>query len=390
MNRKIEENVQKIIYRLRRSNAKVEKKDVKNILLIRLDVLGDMIITIPVIREIRRAYPKANITFVCNKAMYNLIEPLPYIDEIIPYEKIKLGKHNFERLIVSAYKFARKNLCTKEYQLALVPTYPAQLDERLMISFARARQRVFYYKDEETRQSWIPELAVPVEQGFCSMMERHFYLLRALGMEIENDDLEIKTTIKDKTCVDKLFEHEGLAAADDRLKAVFSLATSCIHRDWPVERYAEVARWLQSEYGAVIILLGGKSDPPEYRNFFVQNVADVYDFAGKTTIRQSAEIMSRANLYIGGDTGTMHMAAVYKLQGVVITKDFGGGTAGELQIELFSPWKSPLHIIKPDEPIVPCGSECLVFHKQHCILNVSVAAVKSELRNIIEACRRVE
>ena len=62
-------------------------KEIKKILIVRLDSLGDMVLSTPFIREIRRTYPHAHISLVVRKDVQELFELCPYINEIYGYEQ---------------------------------------------------------------------------------------------------------------------------------------------------------------------------------------------------------------------------------------------------------------------------------------------------------------
>lgn len=90
MNPIIEEFVCNAAYKINKCHSQYNES-VKNILVIRTDVLGDMVITVPFFRELRRAYPDSHITLVCNQSIYNLVEIVPYVDKILTIQQIREG-----------------------------------------------------------------------------------------------------------------------------------------------------------------------------------------------------------------------------------------------------------------------------------------------------------
>ena len=88
MNPIIEEFVCNAAYKINKYHSQ-HNGSVKNILVIRTDVLGDMVITVPFFRELRRAYPDSHITLVCNQSIYNLVETMPYVDKILTVQQIR-------------------------------------------------------------------------------------------------------------------------------------------------------------------------------------------------------------------------------------------------------------------------------------------------------------
>lgn len=384
MNPIIEEFICNAAYKFNKCHSQ-HGENVKSILVIRTDVLGDMVITIPFFRELRRAYPDSHITLVCNQSIYNLVEPMPYVDKILTVQQIRGGKHLFERRVLGAYKFAKKYLRDKVYDLAINPTYPAYYpEERIMISFAKAKRRVMYVQDEKTGEVTLTETDYCVSQGIKHVIDRTFDLLEALGHRIENDDLELFTTEEDVRYISSLFAECGIR--ENSLKAVVCMSSGSGDKDWGADRFAEVAKWLHQSYCAEIILLGDKKRTEAYGKEFLQICPKAHNFIGRTTLRQVVEIMRRSDLHIGGDTGTLHIAVACDMKGVAIYKDWvGAHIQGGLAHETFRPWKSDIKVIQPKSPLPGCEDMCHVFHRPHCIRQVSAEEVIEELDKILKA-----
>ena len=99
---------------------------VKKILIVRLDEIGDMVLTTPFLRELRRNYPKAEITLVVKPAVYNLVELCPYVDIIKKFSKVN-GRWAVFQNINLAKKFVYNEL-EQDYDLAIVPRFDSDLD----------------------------------------------------------------------------------------------------------------------------------------------------------------------------------------------------------------------------------------------------------------------
>ena len=78
----------KLIIFLEKKTPVSESKEIKKILIVRLDELGDMVLSTPFIREMRRAFPQADISMVVKNDLYELFELCPYVNEIYGYERV--------------------------------------------------------------------------------------------------------------------------------------------------------------------------------------------------------------------------------------------------------------------------------------------------------------
>lgn len=169
--------------------------------------------------------------------------------------------------------------------------------------------------------------------------------------------------------------------SDKAVKVVICLSTGAKFRDWPAERYAYVAKWLVKCKNAEIILVGDMKTAGEYGNVF-KKIFDseyVHNFIGVTTMRQLSEVLRRSDFYLGGDTGTMHLAAANKLSGVVITKDWEGA---DVPNKLYHEKTYLFKFLKPKKSLLGCENGCL-SSEPHCILQITAEDVIAEIEKII-------
>lgn len=382
MNEKIENIVFKGIRGCRKLSRKRFASDkIEKILVLRIDHLGDMVCTIPFIRELRKNYPNAEIDLLCSAEVYNYVELNPYVNKIIKYSKPEIKKHVFERTIMFMYRFAREHFKDNYYDIVFTPECPTPATTRILAHFIRAKKVVSfviedaYFKVTDTKFS---RKIFPVRHTVENCLD----LLTAVQGKWNNDELEIWADDNDKRIVDELLAEIGVS--EDRLKVVMFISTSADYKDWAVENYAKVAEALIEKYHAQIILLGAKSDTYEKGKVFMKLVPKAYNLIGRTTIRQTGVIIKKADVYLGGDTGTLHLAAACKINGVVITKDYEGacGSVGSA-MDRFYPWHAPIMIMRPNHPLAGCEKECMKTYA-HCINQITPDEVFQELSNIIE------
>jgi ADP-heptose:LPS heptosyltransferase len=96
---------------------------------------------------------------------------------------------------------------------------------------------------------------------------------------------------------------------DSDVVVILNPATSWITKNWPSEYYAVLANLLIKNHKAKIILLGAPSDMQLVNNIMSGISQPVINLAGKTNLKELAAIVQNSNLFIGGDTGPLHIAA---------------------------------------------------------------------------------
>lgn len=360
---------------------KKKDKTIKSVLIIRYDHLGDMVCTTPFLRGVRESYSEAQITLICSPEVYNYIEYTPFVDEIITYNPIISGKHIFERNIWQIRNFIKEKFLDREFDIAFVPRFPDSPTERIfaylldtvkVLSYVPCNDGV--YISDTTVESNAYEV--------CHEVMRGINLLTAAGGHLSDSELGLWVTEDDQRKAAELFSQNEILASD--LCVVVCLSTSANAKNWDVKKYAEVCRGLQTRYDAQIILLGAKSDTWDLGVAFCKLVDNVHNFIGKTTIRQTCAVMQMSDVYIGGDTGTMHLAAAVKIPGVVITKDYiGAAPKYGAALERFAPWQSEIQIIRPKQPLPGCEVYCAAG-EAHCINQIMPNEVMYALEKIIE------
>lgn len=192
------------------------RQPLRKILVVRLDEIGDMVLTTPFLRELRRNYPYAEITLVVKPAVYNLVELCPYIDKINIFTKAN-GRWAVFQNINRAKKFAYKEL-EQDYDLAIVPRFDSDLDYMAgaIAFYTGASRRIGYApwvlprksKSDAGLEGFYTDF-VPARKGVCHEVERNLDILRYLGCGIENTSLELWIDKHDKQVAKKLLSTRG-------------------------------------------------------------------------------------------------------------------------------------------------------------------------------------
>lgn len=367
---------------------------VENILIVRLDVIGDMILTSGFIREVRRNFPQARITLVVSPLVYPIVELCPYVNEILIFNERFFNSHfngkNFFILLEKLAIFCRENLWRKHFSIAFSPQWGSEnLAGLLMCWLSGARERVGYgtnpceswlgkpAPEESERDNFLLTRNIVTPKSAVAEIEKHFYLLEAVGLEVnqmhtelwfgEADILQACELLKDipPTCK----------------KILLGLGAGYPSRKYPVEKCLVALKELANK-NLVFVIVGGKSEL-EDANFIEQNLprGKVLNLVGKTTLRETEAIISQMDFYLGNDSGVMHMAAAAQIPCIVLYReaadkeDFLPGVFSESQ--RFPPWQTNAVILRPDHQLDDCANKpptygwCHVHDRPHCITQIT-------------------
>lgn len=154
---------------------------------------------------------------------------------------------------------------------------------------------------------------------------------------------------------------------------VIGLTASVLVKCWPKEKYCELVKMISTKYlGMRFVLLGSSLDQGK----MLEADSNVLNLCGQLTLRETVALLQRAEIYLGNDTGLMHMASACGCAVVEISsfaKD-GNVADGISSSGRFSPWTRDALIVQPVHQLNGCVGMCQMPYA-HCITQVTVEAV---------------
>ncbi|MCP4652684.1 MAG: glycosyltransferase family 9 protein [Candidatus Omnitrophica bacterium] len=281
----------------------------KKILIIRTDRMGDVVLSTPVITNLRLAYPRAHIAFMCRPYTKDALDGNPNLDEIIIYDKY--GKQSsFLATVAFAIALNRKNF---DWALILHPTNRAHF-----ISFLAAiPMRIGWNK----KLSFLlnKKILHTKQEGKKHESDYTLQVLKELGIPIKTKELHFPIKKALAARVERLLSECGIEKGDTF--TVVHPSASCPSKRWPVEYFCQLTGRL-FQYGKVVVIAS------KFEKIFAQKIIDslgVIDFTGKLTIGELGALLKRASLFISNDSGPVHIAAALKTPVISI---FGRNDAG--------------------------------------------------------------
>ena len=253
-------------------------------LIIRFSSIGDIVLTTPVIRNLRKRFPEATIDYLTKPKFASLVSNNPYVDNVLQLKDnldhtitdIENGKYDH---IIDLHR----NVRTLRIKNALryIPFY----------SFNKLNIKKWLFTNFKI--NLLPTTHI---------VDRYMATVTHLG--VVNDGLGLDYFIP---------EHEIVKEADipfSHTHGYISIAIGAAHhtKKLPVKKLKELVHQIQFP----IILLGGKEDFSNGEQIAETDTIKVYNACGKFSLNESADIVRNARLVISHDTGLMHIAAAFK------------------------------------------------------------------------------
>lgn len=271
----------------------------KNILIVKLSAIGDVIHALPVAHSLKRNYPQARITWVVEKPAYDLLTNNPDIDEIIIFDKPKFK--TLSGLIRHAPEFVRL-LRQKKFDLALDLQ---GLFKSGMISFlSGASERLVYENTREGSQFLSTRVLGKYRTGH--VVERCLDVVRSLGCQVNEPVFTLNITGDEAELTKKIAIQAGLNL--EKPYVVFALGANWPNKILPYEHFAELSDRLYRD-NIIPVMIGGKGERVLAELISAITSIPPVDLTGKTTLKQLAYVIQKASAFVGGDTGPMHLSA---------------------------------------------------------------------------------
>lgn len=324
--------------------------DPRTILLIKPSAIGDVVHTLPILKLLRDRFPQSHISWLLTPACAGLLEGHPLLDEIILFERKRLGASWRSTSAARDLLGLAKELRGRAFDLVidLQGLFRSGLFTRISgapvrVGFANAREWAWLGYTHRIAVSTMEQHAI----------ERYLTLAESLGCPRGPVDFVFATDERDRQFV------RNLLGSDDPY-AVLVPGTNWPTKRWPIEYFKAMVKPLQDRFGLRSIAAGAPGEID-----LAGMIDGSLNLAGKTNLRQLTALLEGANLVICNDSGPMHIAAAL---GKPMVAAFGPTNPVRT-----GPYLRADAIIRIDIPCSPCYSR--TCSHQSCLKWLSIDAV---------------
>lgn len=334
-----------------------------NILLIRFSSLGDLVLTTPIYRELRKVYPNSRLTLLTSEGFGRVLENNPHLDEII-YHHRKETRNDLENLIdqLRLQKFdliydIHNSLRSRwiGWQLKRHAPKPEHwliekrtLARELQIRFGWGQ----FFNGKSQREQWLE----PLRRHHTGALSTKTELFPSVA-----DKNYVKAWLNQNDLQDKPFVCIGASA---------SFPLKC----WPLQNFKKlIENIIQSGISVVLVGTNGEIETEELAEYF-RGSQNVFCAAGIFTILQSAALLEMANAVVANDTSIIHLAEAMRTPSIALfgptVKEFG-----------YAPMLAQSRLIETDLALRcrPCSrtgkGTCKNREQQICMYSISTQKV---------------
>ncbi len=267
-----------------------------NILVIKLRHIGDVLLSTPVLRGLRKAYPDAQLTMLVNRGTEGVLAHNPDVNEVLCLEK---GAWDTQ------FKFVQM-LRRRGFDCVIDLT---DGDRSAVMSLATgAPVRIGFNAEHRWRGLLYSKVAKPrpvdqhrVEYDLCA--------LRALGLDPKPGVPTVSVSPAEELVVEQWLQENGLSGEDSPPLLLLQPGARYPLKVWPPERFAQLADRLAERFGCRILLGGDQREREVVEQVARKTRCAPIVVAGKFSLLQFASLVGRCALFVGNDGGAMHIAA---------------------------------------------------------------------------------
>lgn len=348
--------------------AAVWGPEVRRILCVRLDNLGDVLMTTPAMRALREAAPGRRLTLLASSAGAQMAPYLPDVDEVIRYDAPWVSGQ--AEPAVQTDLHMRRALEAGRFDAAVIFTVYSQnpLPAALMCYLAGIPRRLAWCRENPYHllTDWAQEKEP--QQHVRHEVERQLALVEHVGATTADTRMRFAVADEDRHTLDALLATHGVRPGTPCV--VLHAGASSASRRYPPERFGEVASHIAAQLRCPVLLTGG----PEERET-VQRVASatrasvrryLCDLSGLLTLGQLAALLERAAVLVSNNTGPVHIAAAL---GTPVVDLYA------LTNPQHTPWQTPSRVLFHDVACRWCYRSVCPERHHACLLGVPAAEV---------------
>lgn len=309
--------------------------DLKNVLIVKLSAMGDVIHALPVSYAIKETFPDAKVTWVVEPPSLPLLKMNPCVDKIILFKKKDF--RSLKGFMREFFPF-KHELQQQDYDAVL--DLQGLFKSAAIAFFAKSNIKLGICNMRELSD----KISTPVvgENAEGHIVERYLDTARAVGCVVGNVTFPIQIPVEESEAARKIMEHAGIR--DGNPYVVFVVGANWPNKRWPTENFAALGDWFYQL--AVVPVLIGSGDLDAQRAQEIESKMEIppINLVNRTNIPQLAHVLRSSRLVIGGDTGPVHLGSALGVRTIMLmgpTNATRNGPFGQVQnaIEVERPCK---------------------------------------------------
>lgn len=289
-----------------------EAVEQKRILVIKLSAVGDVILSIPSLRAIRRKFPQARLSVLVSRKCRKIIRNCPYVDDTLVYEE-RTGQNAASPVGRSPVGAGRRiaevlrmgKLLAKEDFDITVDLQNNKISHVLsFLSGARVRAG----HDNRKWSFLLNQKTLAGSLTAAGPVDHQFQVLKLLGIETLDRKLEFWTDPEEESAMKDFLSSQWVAESQILVGVNLGSSLRWPTKQWPIENFAKLCDEL-AKRNIRVVLTGSKDDAPLAESLMSLTRNKPINAVGRTTITELGALIRRCKVFISSDSAPMHVAS---------------------------------------------------------------------------------
>lgn len=335
----------------RTERRRTEPVALNKILLIRLRRIGDVVMTTPTAAALKNALPHASLTYLVEEPFRRLVEGHPHLDHVLSIP-VNQNFRDFWRLI-------RK--IRREKFDAVIDFHGGPRASRITM-LSGAKVKVGY---ELKHKGFIYNIRVPRsgKGGRVHSVVNHLNLVKALGIAVAEPTAPLVLPPARPEETEKIRRFWVDNKLEGSKLVVLHIGAGNEFRDWGEEKLSSLVKMLSQAPDVRVVLVGAEADRARAQAIQRDNPLSALSLVGEINLIELRELITGASLFIGPDSGPMHVAAATSTPIVAL---FGPTVPAN-----FAPWQARATLIEKALDCRPCRQHRCLTDDFRCLRTIT-------------------
>jgi len=352
----------------------LQKRNTKNILIIQLGDIGDVVWVTPTLWAVKEKYPDAEVSILVWEGFGTLLEEDPSLHKIF---EVRRYKGSFFKKAIEQIGFIR-GLRKEHFDLV----FDLRAGDRgaIMAYITGAPVRVsMFYRDVPFWRNMlfthVVDPPVPTKKTLGAA-EQSLRIVREFGIDTKDIVPKLWVSKEVKERVRQLLDHQNILNVNQRW-ITLNPFSRWQYKEWDYDKWVQIIDWVRNKYGLSTVIVGSPKERDKASELTKKCWGRVFNLAGQTTLGELAGVLSLSFLHVGVDSAAPHIAAAVGTPTITIY--------GPSDWRDWAPLGDSHRVVTPDDDCAPCHQKgCGSNGWSKCLQNLGTDKVQMAIQEMMD------